>query len=115
MKCTPLVTENEVASGIQAQPNGKAVPKSTGAIGVKLRIGRVRLYGGQDHSCLPFGHLLYSFNLEFFGKPWLLAHEHLFYLLNLRLSGVYKYRGDSTLAHLPIPEFVELVSVPLKN
>ena len=43
---SPLVTKNEVSSGIQARP-GKAMPKSTGAIGVKLRINRVRLYGGK--------------------------------------------------------------------
>jgi hypothetical protein len=38
---SPLVTENEIASAIQA------VPKSTRAAGVNLRIGRVRLYGGK--------------------------------------------------------------------
>jgi hypothetical protein len=48
-----------------------------------------------SHPVTAFGHLLYSFNLEFFGEPCLLVHEHLFFLLKLRLSGVYKTRGDS--------------------
>lgn len=44
-----------------------------------------------------FGDLLDSFNSEFFEEPCLLVHEHLFCLLKLRLSGVYKTRGDSAI------------------
>ena len=43
---SPLVAENEISSAIQAVA-GKPMPKSTGATGAKLRIGRIRLYGGE--------------------------------------------------------------------
>jgi hypothetical protein len=52
--------------------------------------------------CYPvttFSYLFDSFDLEFFGEPCLLVHKHLFDLLKLRLSGVYKTRGDSSIQH----------------
>lgn len=48
-----------------------------------------------SYTVTAFCDLLDSFNSEFFGEPYLLVHNHLFYLLKLRLSGVYKTRGDS--------------------
>jgi len=49
------------------------------------------------NAVVAFSYLLNAFNLEFFWKSWLHVHKHLFYLLKLRLSGVWQTRSDSLL------------------
>lgn len=43
-----------------------------------------------SYTVTTFGDLFDSFDSEFFGEPCWLVHKHLFDLLKLRLSGVYK-------------------------
>ena len=52
-----------------------------------------------------FSYPLNSFNLELFRECCLLVHKHLFHLLNLRVSGVYKTRGDSEFVFFIIADF----------
>jgi hypothetical protein len=62
--------------------------------GIQAVLADIKLGRNLCDAVAAFSYLLNSFNLEFFGEPCLLVHEHLFFLLKLRLSGVYKNRDD---------------------